>query len=203
MTGERSLKIMTSTPEMKVDYFSDEELIQIARRIGSEGDRIHKTERKRFLLLFKFLLRTGARVSEALLISPRDIDLNLNAVRLTTLKKKKGKNRELPRRTVNLHQDLRDTYMQYLLEAHIDQSSNQRLFPMTRQRVDKFFKSICGPDIKFHAHKLRHTFAVNAVRAGIPLNVLQAWLGHSSIFTTSIYTQIAGQDTRGYMERMP
>ena len=58
-------------------------------------------------------------------------------------------------------------------------------------------------NIKFHAHKLRHTFAVNAVRAGIPLNVLQAWLGHSSIFTTSIYTQIAGQDTRGYMERMP
>ena len=60
---------------MKVDYFSDEDLIQIARRIGSEGDRIHKTERKRFLLLFKFLLRTGARVSEALLITPRDIDL--------------------------------------------------------------------------------------------------------------------------------
>ena len=203
MTGERSLKIMTSTPDMKVDYFSDEEIIQIARRIGSAGDRIHKTERKRFLLLFKFLLRTGARVSEALLISPKYIDLNLNAVRLTTLKKKKGKNRELPKRTVNLHQDLRDTYMQYLLEAHIDQSANQRLFPMTRQRVDKFFKSICGPDIKFHAHKLRHTFAVNAVRAGIPLNVLQAWLGHSSILTTSIYTQIAGQDTRGYMERMP
>ena len=177
MTGERSLKVMSSTPNMKVDYFTEQETVEIARRIGPSGDRIHKAERKRFLLLYKFLLRTGARVSEVLLTTPRDVDLNLNVVRLTTLKKKKGKNREPPRRTVNLHQDLRDTYMQYLLEAHIEQGSTERLFPMTRQRVDKFFKSICSPDIKFHAHKLRHTFAVNAVKAGIPLNVLQAWLG--------------------------
>ncbi|WP_369907623.1 tyrosine-type recombinase/integrase [Thermoplasma sp. Kam2015] len=41
-----------------------------------------------------------------------------------------------------------------------------------------------------HAHKFRHIFAVKAIMDQISLNVLQQWLGYSSVFTTSIYTQI-------------
>lgn len=33
-------------------------------------------------------------------------------------------------------------------------------------------------------------------------NVLQQWLGHSSVFTTSIYTQITGMDTSEFMGRV-
>ena len=36
----------------------------------------------------------------------------------------------------------------------------------------------------------------------VPLNVLQQWLGHSSVFTTSIYTQITGMDTSEFMGRV-
>ncbi|MGC8563259.1 MAG: tyrosine-type recombinase/integrase, partial [Thermoplasmata archaeon] len=53
-----------------------------------------------------------------------------------------------------------------------------------------------------HAHKFRHTFAVKAIMSGVPLNVLQKWLGHSSVFTTSVYTEIMGMDTRMFMEQV-
>ena len=41
---------------------------------------------------------------------------------------------------------------------------------------------------------------LHPIMSGIPLIVLQKWLGHASVFTTSIYTEITGIDTRGFME---
>ncbi|MGI4809968.1 MAG: tyrosine-type recombinase/integrase [Janthinobacterium lividum] len=36
---------------------------------------------------------------------------------------------------------------------------------------------------------LRHGFGVTAVSAGIPLNLVQKWLGHAQLTTTAIYTR--------------
>jgi site-specific recombinase XerD len=55
---------------------------------------------------------------------------------------------------------------------------------------------------KIHAHKFRHTFAVKAILSGVPINILQKWLSHSSIFITSIYTDITGMDTSQFMGRI-
>ena len=51
-------------------------------------------------------------------------------------------------------------------------------------------------------YKFRHKFAVKAIMDNVPLNILQQWLGHSSVFTTSIYTQITGMDTSEFMEKV-
>jgi len=48
-------------------------------------------------------------------------------------------------------------------------------------------------------HTLRHLHAVTALDAGIPLNDLQAQLGHSSLSTTSVYLQAdLGHRRRSY-----
>jgi len=74
---------------------------------------------------------------------------------------------------------------------------------MTRQGVDKYFKKMQSSlNFRIHAHKFRHTFAVRAIMSGVPLNVLQKWLGHASVFTTNVYTEITGIDTRGFMEQV-
>src|SRR5262249_20345815 len=48
---------------------------------------------------------------------------------------------------------------------------------------------------------LRHGFAVNALQASVPLNVLQKWLGHANISTTAIYTAVAGPEEMHFAER--
>jgi len=74
---------------------------------------------------------------------------------------------------------------------------------MTRQGVDKYFKKMQKDlGFKIHAHEFRHTFEVKAILNHVPLSVLQEWLGHSSIFTTSIYTKITGMDTSQFMNQI-
>ena len=38
-------------------------------------------------------------------------------------------------------------------------------------------------------HQLRHTFGVNAIEKGVPIDVVQQTLGHTSLATTTIYSQ--------------
>ena len=201
------MMIQSSGRQLSIDFFSDEEVQQIfneiAKKINAEirrGDR-----HKRYYLLVNFLYRTGARIDEILMLRPSDINLTTNSVRMKTLKQGKDRNgiQKEKYRIIPLHADLRDAYMQYLLDMNISTKSEDPLFPMSRQVVDLYFKKMQSKlGFRIHAHKFRHTFAVKAIMDNVPLNVLQQWLGHSSIFTTSIYTQITGMDTSQFMERV-
>lgn len=49
---------------------------------------------------------------------------------------------------------------------------------------------------------LRHSFGVNAVTSGVPLNKLQKWLGHAQLSTTAIYADAMGEEEKGIAARM-
>jgi len=51
------------------------------------------------------------------------------------------------------------------------------------------------------AHTLRHAHAVTALDAGVPLNDLQAQLGHSNLATTSVYLNANLEHWRKSYER--
>jgi integrase/recombinase XerD len=53
-----------------------------------------------------------------------------------------------------------------------------------------------------HPHALRHTFGRHAVEAGIDLDVIQQVLGHSSLATTTIYTQGNKQRRKEQLKRL-
>jgi site-specific recombinase XerD len=48
---------------------------------------------------------------------------------------------------------------------------------------------------------LRHAFAVEAGQKGIPLNIVQRWLGHARIETTAIYASAIGDEERNLARR--
>src|SRR5271156_2703535 len=48
---------------------------------------------------------------------------------------------------------------------------------------------------------LRHAFAVEAGQKGIPLNIVQRWLGHARIETTAIYESALGDEERNLARR--
>lgn len=49
---------------------------------------------------------------------------------------------------------------------------------------------------------LRHGFGLHAIRSGVPLNLVQRWLGHASMATTAIYLQAMGEEEREIAARM-
>ncbi len=40
----------------------------------------------------------------------------------------------------------------------------------------------------------RHTFGTGTIQAGIPITLLQRWLGHARLTTTAIYTEVSGPE---------
>jgi integrase/recombinase XerD len=52
------------------------------------------------------------------------------------------------------------------------------------------------------AQGLRHGFGVAAVSAGIPLNLVQKWLGHAQLTTTAIYADAVGEEEQSIAARM-
>lgn len=51
-------------------------------------------------------------------------------------------------------------------------------------------------------HILRHTFGSHLALAGVPLNVVQALMGHESIQSTMVYVHLVPEDTGAAMNRM-
>jgi integrase/recombinase XerD len=49
---------------------------------------------------------------------------------------------------------------------------------------------------------LRHGFGVAAVTAGIPLNLVQKWLGHAQLSTTAVYANAVGDEEKDIARRM-
>lgn len=159
-------------------------------------------------LLFSTLWHTGARVSEVLALTPKSfvLDGSDSYVSLRTLKQR-GRPRGGIVAPVARMVPIRDeAYIQEIaryLATH-GPKPGERLFPITRQAVDhriraaaSFFNNDGGAklSVPVSAHTFRHSFAVNAVLHGVPLTVLQAWLGHKNLQTTAIYTQVLAAET--------
>jgi len=192
-----------SQHKLKVEFFSKEDPFKMFDWVmNKRGEAKRKRDidyYNKYYLIMKFLLMTGARIDEALMVRPIDINIELNTITLITLKKKEKD----VKRIIPLHPDIKTDIMQYYLEYNINKRSEKRLFNMTRQSVDLFFKKMQKDlGFKIHAHKLRHTFAVKAILSGVPINILQKWLSHSSIFITSIYTDITGMDSSQFMNQI-
>lgn len=81
------------------------------------------------------------------------------------------------------------------------------IFPLTRTRVWQVVKRVmieAGlPDAPQRSPKgLRHGFGVHAAVSGVPLNMLQKWLGHAQQSTTAIYADAVGKEEQDIARRM-
>lgn len=181
---------------------------------GSDGHRKYLTqaERQRFMraawlscdphvagfcLVLAFC---GCRISEALAVRMCDINVEASFVSFRSLKKRGAVVvREVPIPSYFAH-----ALVQLLEDGP---SSESRVWSWSRSRAWQIVKATTieagiAPGPHQTAKGLRHAFALNAIHSGVPLNMVQRWLGHASIETTSIYAQALGPEERDLAERM-
>ena len=131
-------------------------------------------------MMFQFLWRTGIRVSELINIKKSNIDFENDEITIRWLKNRKAIFRVIP-----LHHSFKNSLWMYCSNLKYD----DKLFPISRQRVDQ----LCKKYNLDHCHKLRHTFAINFLRQSdspMALLELKNLLGHKKIETTMIYLQV-------------
>lgn len=140
--------------------------------------------------LIATIYRTGMRVSEALSVLPRDLDIQSGAVRVMNGKGSTSRTVAmdagawgilqwwLARRQslgINSHSPVFCTLQGGALQT----SYVRALLPRLAQKA--------GIERRVHAHALRHSFAAELAAEQTPLNVVQAVLGHANLATTDIY----------------
>jgi integrase/recombinase XerD len=143
--------------------------------------------------LMELIYGAGLRVSEAVALKIEELDIENAAIRVTG---KRGKTRwiPVPRQTMNwLKRYLESARPQLVSRATDLVILSNRGLPLLRQTAYKKieqYASRAGIEGGVSPHVLRHTYAVHLLQGGADLRAVQELLGHESIATTQIYTNL-------------
>lgn len=129
--------------------------------------------------LVAVLIDTGFRVGECLSLAPDNVDIGQKQITLWVTKN--GRPRTVP------------------MTARVQRIIKKRLpalFPMTYESVRHYWDKArnqlgYGDDPHYVIHICRHTCASRLVQAGVPIQVVQEWMGHASVVTTQRYAHLA------------
>lgn len=179
---------------------------EAARLIAACGTLRFTQARDRALVVF--LYRTGARVGEALAVTPKDVDVTIGCVRL--LHAKGGRSRVvgidgeamrelecwMERRAEALaaRRTRRERWGEGARIADADHSTplfcterGTRLRTGSVRRLMQRLGRRAGLARRVHAHALRHTCAAELRAEGLDIGIISKQLGHASIATTARY----------------
>lgn len=141
--------------------------------------------------ILELFYSSGLRVSELVALCKQDFDSNKLEMRLM------GKGRKM--RVVPITKNAGDWVMRYL--SHPEHTSktdaiflNRFFGRLTTRSVDRLFeKYLKASGLAAHItpHIIRHTIATHWLENGMDLKTIQLILGHTSLATTTIYTQVS------------
>jgi integrase len=146
------------------------------------------------------LAYTGCRVSEALGLCVSAVEKEGQFLALRSLKRR---NQAVVIREVPVPSSL----IGALEHAHVFADQDAHLWQLCRSQAWRLVKQVMreadiAPGPHCTPRGLRHGFGIHAVRSGVPLNLVQRWLGHASMTTTAIYLQAIGDEEREIASRM-
>jgi integrase len=155
--------------------------------------------------IIRVAVATGLRRGELLNLRWTDVDFQERMVHVRHRKDfrtKGGSERRVP---------LRGEALDALREMHAraNPQPSDRVFtdrkgrPVKPDRVSRRFKAmsrVAGLDERIHFHSLRHTCGSWLAMKGVPMRVIQAVLGHSTVAVTEMYSHLAPETLEQAME---
>lgn len=149
-------------------------------------------DKQKVILLLAY--GAGLRLQEILNLQKDNFDFDNKIIKVRQGKFSKDRITLLPK-------DFNKSYLEYIpfkyTKPAVQKMFNTRSIEVGINQKIATYKLKSGKErilYKYHFHCLRHSFAVNLLRKGVPLNHIQKLLGHSNIAATSTYTNIGAFD---------
>ncbi|MDY0019322.1 MAG: site-specific tyrosine recombinase XerD [Anaerolineae bacterium] len=180
---------------------SEEDVQRLIQAADADGTALETRDRA----LLELMYATGLRATEVVTLTLQDVNTKEGTVRCTG---KGNKERLIP-----LYETACKALQVYIQEARpflLRDPGKGSLFlnrggrPLTRQGIwfiiQHYAKKV-GLEDRVTPHTLRHTFATHLLTGGAELREVQQFLGHASITTTQIYTEVSNQRKRAVYDQ--
>jgi integrase len=162
------------------------------RRIARVTEEL-PTEHALFVMT---LLWTGARICEVLAVCPASFQIERSIVAFETLKRRRSSTREVPI-PPGLMSAMDQCFDIAAAQRDVGKAS-LALWPWCRTtawlRVKDVMMRAGVTGIAACPRGLRHGFCIGTLQAGVPMNLVQRWMGHASMSTTAIYAAASGPE---------
>lgn len=167
-------------------------------------------DRLRDRFLIELLAGTGMRIGEALGLRHEDIDAAATLVRVRLRDNSNGARVKGGQRDIPVSASLIRLYTDYLVNEYGDLDCDYVFVNLwggtagTPWRywnvTDLVTRLRARSGIAFTVHMLRHTYATDLLRRGVPAEVVQKLLGHASVTTTTgTYAHLEIEDLRAIL----
>jgi integrase/recombinase XerC len=167
-----------------------------ARPLSVEESARQETLRLRDRALLELVYATGLRVAEVCGLDTFDIDRARYQTPMVVVRRGKGgKSREVPLggqadRALEAYLDRRRTLGAQGTALFVN-ARGTRLTVRSVQRLVSHWAVAGGVHARATPHGLRHSFATHLLDEGVDLRSIQELLGHASLASTQIYTQVS------------
>ena len=153
---------------------------------------------QRDVAVIELLFATGMRVSELCSLNADDVNLDEGNIRIMG---KGAKERVLQIGNTEVLAALRQ-YKDAFLPLKGFFFVNRLGLRLSEQSVRFLIRDFCGQvgiDLHITPHMFRHSFATLLLEEDVDIRYIQHMLGHSSIQTTQIYTQVTNEKQRSIL----
>jgi integrase/recombinase XerD len=153
------------------------------------------THHGRNRLMLQFMYGSGCRVSEVVKMKIEDINFK---ERTAAIRGGKG-NKD---RMIILSKEWVSDVKRYLDKKRIksefvfSKKNGKNLSTDTLQRITRQAAAKAGINKHVTCHSLRHSYATHLLEAGTNIRYIQSLLGHSSLNTTQVYTNVASEQLK-------
>ena len=154
----------------------------------------------RDICVIELLFMTGVRISELCELHKDSIDLSKGII---CVYGKGAKERIIPIGNANVLQLLQKYKEEFEKEIEENFFVNRYGEPLSTQTVRlmlKHYTKAAGIEQHITPHMIRHSFATLLLERGVDIRVIQQLLGHASIVTTQIYTNVASEQKKKILE---
>ncbi len=190
---------MVDNPVLHLTHAQLEELTRAFREWYDTAPTLFaRRVRGRYLITFLCLRYTGAKIGEVLNIDD-SIDIDFESDRVTIRVETQGRSS----RNIPVPQHLLATLVEYLEEFP---AMRGKIFTLDQGNFRReFYRRAEDADIPrklAHPHILRHTRAMEMIRAGVPLSLVRSILGHAVSTTVLIYLESSTDDPESILTEM-